>query len=99
MASQLRVDKIVPVDGVPTGGGGGIIQCVSTTKTDTFSHNSETPTLITGLTAGTGMELGFDKPLFALAVGISLIIMYDASGIRKAAGVGAASIKQDKEFS
>ena len=32
MASQLRVDKIVPVDGVPSGGGGGIVQCVSTTK-------------------------------------------------------------------
>ena len=29
MASELRVDKIVPVDGVPTGGGGGIIQVVS----------------------------------------------------------------------
>ena len=28
MASELRVDKIVPVDGVPTGGGGGIIQVV-----------------------------------------------------------------------
>ena len=26
MASELRVDKIVPTDGVPTGGGGGIIQ-------------------------------------------------------------------------
>ena len=26
MTSQLRVDKIVPVDGAPTGGGGGIIQ-------------------------------------------------------------------------
>ena len=26
MASQLRVDKIVPVDGVPTGGGGGIVR-------------------------------------------------------------------------
>ena len=26
MASELRVDKIVPVDGVPTGGGGGIVQ-------------------------------------------------------------------------
>ena len=25
MASELRVDKIVPVDGVPSGGGGGII--------------------------------------------------------------------------
>ena len=26
MSSELRVDKIVPVDGVPTGGGGGIVQ-------------------------------------------------------------------------
>ena len=26
MASELRVDKIIPVDGVPTGGGGGIVQ-------------------------------------------------------------------------
>ena len=28
MSSELRVDKIVPTDGVPTGGGGGIIQVV-----------------------------------------------------------------------
>ena len=28
MTSQLRVDKIVPTNGVPTGGGGGIIQVV-----------------------------------------------------------------------
>ena len=34
MASELRVDKIIPTSGVPTGGGGGIIQVVSTTKTD-----------------------------------------------------------------
>ena len=34
MASQLRVDKIVPVDGAPTGGGGGIIQVVSSTIND-----------------------------------------------------------------
>ena len=26
MASELRVDKIVPTDGVPSGGGGGIVQ-------------------------------------------------------------------------
>ena len=26
MASELRVDRIVPVNGVPTGGGGGVIQ-------------------------------------------------------------------------
>ena len=30
MSSELRVDKIVPVDGVPTGGGGGIIQIKQT---------------------------------------------------------------------
>ena len=33
MASQLRVDKILPVDGAPTGGGGGIIQVVSAINT------------------------------------------------------------------
>ena len=33
MASQLRVDKILPVDGAPTGGGGGIIQVVHSTAT------------------------------------------------------------------
>ena len=32
MSSELRVDKIVPVDGVPSGGGGGIIQVVTATK-------------------------------------------------------------------
>ena len=34
MSSQLRVDKILPVDGAPTGGGGGIIQVVQTIKKD-----------------------------------------------------------------
>jgi len=34
MASKLRVDSILPVDGAPTSGGGGIIQIVSATKTD-----------------------------------------------------------------
>ena len=38
MASQLRVDKILPVDGAPTGGGGGIIQVVHATQT---SENSQ----------------------------------------------------------
>ena len=49
MASQLRVDKIVPVDGVPSGGGGGIIQVKQTVKTDTFSTLNETFADVTGL--------------------------------------------------
>ena len=38
--SQLKVNSIIPVAGAPTGGGGGIIQVVSTTKTDTASQAS-----------------------------------------------------------
>ena len=49
MASKLRVDSILPVDGAPTNGGGGIIQVKQTVKTDTFSLNSQTFTEITGL--------------------------------------------------
>ena len=50
MASQLRVDKIVPVDGVPTGGGGGIIQVAQSTKQDAFAYtaSSKDPVDITG---------------------------------------------------
>ena len=32
MSSELRVDRIIPVNGVPTGGGGGVIQVVEVTS-------------------------------------------------------------------
>ena len=52
MTSELRVDRIVPTTGVPTGGGGGIIQIVQTVKSDTESlTSSETETLIPGMEA------------------------------------------------
>jgi len=50
MASELRVDKIVPTGGAPTGGAGGIIQVVQVVKTDTFSTTGVTYVDITGLT-------------------------------------------------
>ena len=50
MASELRVDRIIPVNGVPTGGGGGIIQVVSA-STSTQVVNSTTSYVDTGLTA------------------------------------------------
>jgi len=37
--SQLKVNSIVPVGGLPSGANGGIIQIVSTTRTDTFSES------------------------------------------------------------
>ena len=40
MTSELRVDKIIPTTGAPTGGGGGIIQVQSVTKTDAYNMPS-----------------------------------------------------------
>ena len=50
--------------------------------------------LISALSAGIGWELGFDNPIFALSVGVSLIVMYDASGIRRSAGMQAIEINK-----
>jgi len=50
--------------------------------------------LITAAASGIGLEIGFDNPLFALSVALSLIIMYDASGVRKSAGVQASEINK-----
>tara|TARA_Y100000361_G_scaffold56968_1_gene49779 strand:+ start:361 stop:873 length:513 start_codon:yes stop_codon:yes gene_type:complete len=47
--STLKVNSIIPVAGVPTGGGGGIVQIKQTVKTDTFSTSSGSFTDITGL--------------------------------------------------
>ena len=50
--------------------------------------------LITGTAAGVGLQLGFDDPVFALASTIAFIVMYDASGIRRSAGLTAAKVNQ-----
>ena len=39
MASELRVDRIIPTSGVPTGGGGGIVQVKYVTMTSAYSDN------------------------------------------------------------
>tara|TARA_R100000329_G_C7511922_1_gene180292 strand:+ start:20 stop:586 length:567 start_codon:yes stop_codon:yes gene_type:complete len=48
--STLKVNSIIPVAGVPTGGGGGIIQIVQKTKTDTST------TSVTSNTTSTAFE-------------------------------------------
>ena len=50
--SQLKVNSIIPVGAVPTNGGGGIIQVISTIKTNEFSTtNDDAFNDITGMTA------------------------------------------------
>ena len=47
--SELRTNRIVPRDGLPSGSSGGIIQVKQTVKTDTFSKNSSSWADITGM--------------------------------------------------
>ena len=48
--------------------------------------------LVTGTAACLGWTLGYDHPLFALAATIAFIVMYDASGIRRASGFTAERV-------
>jgi acid phosphatase family membrane protein YuiD len=45
--------------------------------------------LMTGTAAAIGWSDGFQSPLFALASALSFVVLYDASGVRRAAGLMA----------
>lgn len=49
-------------------------------------------TLIVSITYGIGLSAGFNTPLFALAFAIAMIVIYDATGIRRQAGKHAELI-------
>ena len=68
MASQLRVDKIVPVDGVPSGGGGGIIQVKTATFTGKFNTASSTMVDI-GLSVSITPKFNTSKILVNVSIG------------------------------
>ena len=48
--------------------------------------------LLTGTAAGLGWQQGFDSPLFALAATLCFVVLYDAAGVRRAAGLTAARV-------
>lgn len=55
--------------------------------------------LITSVTLAIGLQEGFGSPLFALAFAISMIVIYDAAGVRRQAGIHAERInKMMKSF-
>ena len=61
---------------------------------ETGGKPSSHSALVTGTAAGIGLQLGFNDPVFALASTIAFIVMYDASGIRRSAGLTAAKVNQ-----
>ena len=52
------------------------------------SHSS----LLTSATVATGLYYGFDHPLFAIGVAITMVVTYDAAGVRRQAGIHAQRI-------
>lgn len=52
------------------------------------SHSS----LMTATTLAVGLYHGFDNPLFALGVALTMIVTYDAAGVRHQAGIHAQRI-------
>ena len=52
------------------------------------SHSS----LMTATTLAIGLYHGFDQPVFALGVALTMIVTYDAAGVRQQAGIHAKRI-------
>lgn len=48
--------------------------------------------LMTATTLAIGLYYGFDHPIFALGVAITMIVTYDAAGVRQQAGIHAQRI-------
>lgn len=49
---------------------------------------------VTALATGVGQTMGWDSPIFALAAIFAIIVMYDAAGVRQAAGKQARILNQ-----
>jgi len=50
--------------------------------------------LVTAVTLSIGFQDGFDTSIFALAVAIAMIVIYDAAGVRRQAGIHAERINE-----
>ena len=48
--------------------------------------------LVTSTALAIGLHYGFDSPVFALAVAIAMVVVYDATGVRRQAGMQARKI-------
>ena len=49
---------------------------------------------VMGLSTAVGLIKGFDSIIFAVALGYAFIVMYDAAGVRRAAGKQAACLNR-----
>ena len=50
--------------------------------------------LVAGLSWTIGLEYGFDSPVFAIGAVLAMVVIYDATGVRRAAGQHARVINR-----
>ncbi len=50
--------------------------------------------LVVSLATSIGLQEGFNSPIFALSLVVALVVMYDAAGVRRAAGKQAAVLNE-----
>lgn len=50
--------------------------------------------LVTALTLSVGKDLGFESSQFAISFAFAIVVMYDAAGVRRAAGKQAKILNQ-----
>jgi acid phosphatase family membrane protein YuiD len=50
--------------------------------------------MICGMATSIGLGAGFDSPIFALSVAMAIVVMFDASTVRRAAGLQARLLNQ-----
>lgn len=50
--------------------------------------------LVCGLATSTGLRTGFESPLFAVTMAFAGVVMFDAQGVRRAAGMQARLLNQ-----
>jgi acid phosphatase family membrane protein YuiD len=55
---------------------------------------SQHSALVTSTMLGVGLYTGFNTPAFAIAFTLMIVVLYDAAGIRRQAGLQAAKINQ-----
>ena len=49
-------------------------------------------TMVTSIAVGVGLIVGWASPVFAVAVTLAIVVIYDAAGVRRQAGIHAQAI-------
>ena len=50
--------------------------------------------MVSALTVALGFTQGWDSPIFAAAISFSLVVMYDATGVRRASGLHGLALNK-----